>query len=93
MKEITDVTEIENEAWLYTGMGLTLRTLLSGTFLQRKDVVNQCLEFDGVFVNQLGDGGSRRVAKARLDCAKKKIKKKWQPNLAFDLMTRCDLAQ
>ena len=24
----------------------TLRALLSGTFLQRKDVVNQCLEFD-----------------------------------------------
>ena len=72
--KITDVTEIESEAGLNTGMGLTLRASLSGIFLQRKDVVSQCLEFDGVFVNQLGDGGSRQVAKARLDCAKKKKK-------------------
>ena len=30
---------------------VTLRTSLSGTFLQRKDVVNECLEFGPLYIS------------------------------------------
>ena len=41
----------------------------------------------GVILTELGHGGSRDPAKASLGCAKK-----WQPSLAFELVSRRDLA-
>ena len=41
----TDAVSALRKVWVL----ITLRASRSGTFLQRKDVVNQCLEFGGRF--------------------------------------------